>query len=118
VEDEPRYEPAAVDANTRVGLRITWADGHVSSWGLETIREVCKCAECGERRRTGLPVRSVPGDLDVVDAELIGAYGITFVWSDGHSTGVYHWDRLRDGCPCDDCVTERRSTGQNDPLMP
>jgi DUF971 family protein len=27
------------------------------------------------------------------------------VWADGHDTGIYSFDRLRDLCPCGDCGT-------------
>ena len=41
---------------------------------------------------------------------------ITFHWSDGHRTGIYRWEDLRDGCPCDECRTERRVDGTPNPL--
>nr|MBA2327462.1 DUF971 domain-containing protein [Actinomycetota bacterium] len=31
----------------------------------------------------------------IEDAELIGAWGITLRWNDGHSTGIFSWDLLR-----------------------
>lgn len=117
--DDPRYAPEKVEANRDVGLRITWADGHVSRWGLVWIRRRCRCAHCNELRRAGRRVGPAPGytdELDVVDAELVGAYGITFHWTDGHTTGVYHWEKLREGCPCDDCVARREAAGERNPL--
>jgi DUF971 family protein len=33
--------------------------------------------------------------LRVEDAELVGAWGITFTWNDGHSTGIFSWALLR-----------------------
>ncbi|MBV8304163.1 MAG: DUF971 domain-containing protein, partial [Acidimicrobiia bacterium] len=28
-------------------------------------------------------------------AELVGAWGVSLRWNDGHSTGIYAWDVLR-----------------------
>ena len=30
--------------------------------------------------------------------ELVGAWGISFTWNDGHATGIYPWDALRRWC--------------------
>lgn len=119
--DDATYEPEKIEANADVGLRITWADGHVSRWDLSTIRRWCRCAECNELRRAGRAVGPAPGygdELDVRDAELVGAYGITFSWTDGHATGVYHWEALRGGCPCEACATAREEEGKPNPLEP
>ena len=36
--------------------------------------------------------------------ETVGAYAVQFVWSDGHSTGIYSWELLRASCPCQECI--------------
>ena len=33
--------------------------------------------------------------LTAVDAELIGGWGMSITWSDGHSTGIFAWSILR-----------------------
>lgn len=115
--DEAAFEAERVEASGDVGVRITWADQHVSHWDLATIRGACGCATCHELRHAGRPVYLGSADsLDVRDAELVGAYGITFHWSDGHSTGIYSWEDLRNGCPCDECRTARRVEGRANPL--
>lgn len=112
-----RYEPEKIEASAEVGLRITWADGHVSHWDLATIRGACGCAVCNELRHAGRPVfLAGAGELEVQHAELVGSYGITFHWSDGHGTGIYQWEDLRDSCPCDECRTTRRIEGRSNPL--
>jgi len=35
--------------------------------------------------------------------QLVGNYAITIQWSDGHSTGIYAFDKLRQLCPCEIC---------------
>jgi DUF971 family protein len=41
------------------------------------------------------PWSASPEALRVLDARLVGAFGMAFDWSDGHSTGIYTWDTLR-----------------------
>jgi DUF971 family protein len=113
--DDPRYEPNIVAANAEVGLRITWSDGHVSHWDLPEVRRACPCAVCADTREKGRPVWPAPGSpasLDVTDADLVGAYGVTFHWNDGHQTGIFAWKLLRDWCDCDVCLEERREASQ------
>jgi DUF971 family protein len=106
-----------VEASKEVGVRITWEDGHVSHFDLAAIRGACGCATCHELRAEGKPVYLKPAnELDVVDAELVGSYGVTFHWNDGHRTGIYRWEDLREGCPCDECRTQRRVDGRANPL--
>ncbi len=33
--------------------------------------------------------------ITITDAELSGAWGLSLDWSDGHSTGIYAWEKLR-----------------------
>lgn len=115
--EDLRYIPERVEASADVGVRITWEDGHVSLWDLASIRGACGCAMCHELRSAGRPVYlGDSGALDVLEAELVGSYGISFHWSDGHRTGIYRWEDLRNGCPCDECRTLRRSEGRHNPL--
>ena len=36
-----------------------------------------------------------PGEDDLADVALVGAYGLSAVWADGHNTGIYTFERLR-----------------------
>jgi len=106
-----------IEASQEVGIRITWEDAHISHWDLATIRGACGCATCHELRAEGKPVYlKDAGELDVLDAELVGSYGVNFHWNDGHRTGIYRWEDLRGGCPCDECRTQRRVDGRPNPL--
>ena len=39
------------------------------------------------------------GDIKVVKAELVGNYAIQMEWSDGHGSGIYSFQYLRDISP-------------------
>lgn len=90
--------PASVDVDREHGLALTWADGVESSFGLEELRVNCPCAGCRRDRqegRTVWPRPTSPLPLRMLDARLVGAWGINLSWNDGHSTGIYSWTTLR-----------------------
>ena len=37
-----------------------------------------------------------PGEDELADISLVGAYGLNTVWADGHNTGIYTYQRLRE----------------------
>ena len=111
------HVPDRIEASAEVGVRITWADGHVSHFDLATVRGACGCATCHELRKESKPVYIAASDsLEVLDAELVGSYGVSFHWSDGHRTGIYRFEDLRGGCPCDECRTVSRVDGVANPM--
>jgi DUF971 family protein len=90
-------EPLTVDVERERGITLGWPDGSTSRFGLEELRRHCPCAECRGRRDQELPVwplASSPQPLRIVDAELVGAFGLSITWNDGHTTGIYHWELL------------------------
>ena len=79
-------------------LSIRWADGHESVFDVRELRLACACASCidewtGEHR---LDPASVPDDVRPRSIRGVGRYAIQIDWSDGHSTGIYPFRRLRE----------------------
>jgi DUF971 family protein len=80
----------------RPTVHIVWDDdGDETDWSARDLRIRCTCAHCqseftGERI---LDPASVPADLTVTAMSLVGNYGLSIHFSDGHTTGIY---RLRD----------------------
>ena len=92
------HEPAAVDLERERGLTLVWDDELVSHFSLEELRVNCPCAECRglrDRGETAWPRPASPQPLRAEGAELVGAWGLSIRWNDGHSTGIYAWDVLR-----------------------
>lgn len=90
--------PTGVDVDRAQGVTLTWPDGTTNTYGLEELRVNCPCAECRGLRERDLavwPKPTSPQPLRIEDAELIGAWGITLIWNDGHSTGIFSWEVLR-----------------------
>jgi|HubBroStandDraft_6_1064221.scaffolds.fasta_scaffold237275_2 DUF971 family protein len=97
-DGDVEVEPTTIDVDRQTGVSLTWADGRQARFGLVQLRVNCPCAACLERRRAGQdiwPRSATPPPLTILDARLVGAFGIAFDWSDGHSTGIYNWEMLR-----------------------
>ncbi|TAM79149.1 MAG: DUF971 domain-containing protein [Acidobacteria bacterium] len=93
-------------------LVIEWADGHQSAFSYQYLRDRCPCATCLDSntrapQRPGLLPMFGSGPLKPEKAELVGRYALQIFWNDGHSTGIYTFDYLRDLCPCEDCEAAR-----------
>jgi DUF971 family protein len=89
--------PTEVDVDRAHHVALTWLDGTRTTFELEDLRLACPCAECRGRREQGrAPWQPGPVPLSVVAAELVGGWGISLTWSDGHGTGIYSWEALHD----------------------
>ncbi len=88
--------PTSVHLDRDRALEITWHDSKVSSFVLDDLRRACTCAECRGLRQTGRSVGPPVGTpISAIDAHLVGNWGISIAWSDGHDTGIYAWSHLR-----------------------
>jgi DUF971 family protein len=80
---------------------IEWSDGRSSVYTPAHLRRLCPCAQC-VNETTGvrmLDPRQVPEDLRQADLALVGNYAITLRFSDGHHTGIYTFEYLRENDP-------------------
>jgi DUF971 family protein len=86
-------------------LHITWADGHQSIFTNVFLREHCHCAACVHELTGKKMIKpdSIPWNIRIDQISLVGRYGATFHWSDGHSTGIYSFEKLREWCQCGEC---------------
>lgn len=97
-------KPAHLDLDKEKGLTVQWEDGTESFYSIKYLRKMSPSAEQRELRAemarnplTVLP--SAPpssGDLKATGAEMVGNYALRIIFSDGHDTGIYSWDYLRE----------------------
>jgi ATP-binding protein involved in chromosome partitioning len=84
------------------GLLIEWSAGAPERfYPARELRLACPCAACIEEM-SGRPLLDpavVPPDIRPVSVALVGTYGLRIVWSDGHGTGIYTYERLRGASP-------------------
>jgi DUF971 family protein len=107
---DPRFEPEQIGP-TEDGsrLRIVWKDGRVSEYMPRELRLLCPCAACVDEMtgvRTLLPEMVEEGVYPAA-IHYVGRYALQFVWSDGHSTGIYPFDYLRKVAEASDAVEEQ-----------
>jgi ATP-binding protein involved in chromosome partitioning len=80
------------------GLLIEWeAGGREAFYPARQLRLACPCAACVEEMsgRPLLDPATVPPDVRPLSVSLVGAYGLRILWSDGHGTGIYTFERLQ-----------------------
>ena len=84
-------------------LAIVWDDGSESFIPLERLRRACPCAECagetdltGRRHLLGQPKSYFATSFQVRGFERVGHYALQPHWLDGHATGIYTFERLRE----------------------
>lgn len=78
-------------------LELTWAPGQVALLPYRAVRGQCPCASCrdewtGERI---LDLDAIRADLRIEAMEPVGNYAVQFAWNDGHGSGLYTWDLLK-----------------------
>ena len=83
-------------------LAIAWSDGAESYLKLTTLRRLCPCAGCGgERDLLGRLMKGPERPLTSASFEArgtspVGGYALQIFWGDGHSDGLYTYEKLRE----------------------
>jgi DUF971 family protein len=108
----PANQPTAINADREAGLvTLEWSDGHRTEFDVATLRLMCPCAYCqGEAGRPGWldtnPTLTTV-QTQLVGMRLVGQYAVAPTWADGHDTGYYTFEALRENCPCATCTADR-----------
>ena len=91
-------------------LRISWEDGHESNYPLDALRKSCPCVTCmgghenmGKKVDPAVFLEEPENYREIRNINPVGNYAIQIVWSDGHDSGIYRWEALREMCPCREC---------------
>lgn len=98
-------KPQHLDIKRDRGLTVQWEDGSTSFYSVSYLRKWSPSAEARELRDqlarnplSVLPASAVSDGkpLTIVNAEFVGHYAIKIHFSDGHDTGLYSWEYLRE----------------------
>jgi DUF971 family protein len=115
-------EPVEIEIKRDQGLMLVeWSDGHQGKNTFLRLRWNCPCAAC--RGEMGVPGRLAfikqlsPQEYQMDTLEAVGLYALKPVWKDGHETGLYTYEHLRDLCECDQCMAEQPDRFQNHQLV-
>lgn len=94
-------KPLSIRRRGQFLLEVEWSDGFNSVIKLESLRNTCPCAECkGDELNSKAPSFQMlttfkQGMNELKALKPVGNYAITAVWGDGHDTGIYTYDYLR-----------------------
>ena len=81
-------------------LAVVWHDGLFGKLPYVSLRGQCMCARCVDEI-TGERIVDVDGidpAIAINEMSLVGNYALKIRWSDGHDTGLYTWEHLRQLC--------------------
>ena len=94
--------PTALEMTPENQLLIDWSDGQRRRYSVRALKEACPCATCREKRSEpkdpfALPtlkqVQTEP--LRIAGMQPMGNYAYSIAFSDGHDTGIFAFDLLR-----------------------
>jgi len=104
-----------IHVTSGAGIDVVWSDGHASHYDFAYLRDQCPCAMCNDEREKKSQF-SPAGGSDLLpmfkpkvtarSARAVGHYAVQIDFSDGHSTGIYSFEHLRELCPCPACRRE------------
>lgn len=104
----PAPRPKHLDLKKDQGLTVYWDDGTTTFYPIPYLRKMSPSAEARLLREqlarnplTVLPASAASSGqpLTATGAEMVGNYAIRIIFSDGHDTGIYSWDYLREIAP-------------------
>lgn len=87
---------AASSTDEKSEIQMTFDTGETFTITSLDLRFECPCATCVDEMtgKKTLKRESINPKIKPLDIQPVGRYGIAIRWSDGHSTGMYHFDRL------------------------
>ena len=96
--------PQHLDLQKDRGLTIQWNDGTEDFYPIGYLRRMSPSADQRQLREemaknplTVLPASASSDQaLTATGAEMVGNYAIKIIFSDGHDTGIFSWDYLRE----------------------
>ena len=84
-------------------LMIAWSDGERREYTFAELRDQCPCATCREKRSAAPPPSLLPvlkmeeaRPLEILGMKPVGHYAYAIEFSDGHDTGIYTFELLRE----------------------
>ncbi|WP_432798910.1 gamma-butyrobetaine hydroxylase-like domain-containing protein [Poriferisphaera sp. WC338] len=97
------HRPKHLDVKRDSALTIEWEDGSRSTYTIAYLRKCSPSADAKKLREemqnnplTILPDGMTDQSLSIENIELIGNYAVRISFSDGHHTGIYSWNYLRE----------------------
>ncbi len=90
-------EPINIVEESVTELSINWSNKTDSEYTAAQLRKACPCASC-VNEWTGEKVlkdENIADDIIFSSISIVGRYALNFQFSDGHGTGIYTFNYLR-----------------------
>lgn len=91
-------EPTQIVEESDREISISWSDNSESRYDAAQLRRACPCATCRDEW-TGEKILNeshIAEDLTFSHISIVGRYALNFHFSDGHETGIYSFNYLRE----------------------
>ncbi|GAB5405276.1 MAG: DUF971 domain-containing protein [Aureliella sp.] len=97
-----RLDPSVDSDLQGPAIEIEWSDGSQRTYSVASLRAVCPCATCREKKRAKedkpqvLPVLKIEETrpVDIKSMGLVGNYGYNIAFTDGHDSGIFTFEFL------------------------
>ena len=76
---------------------ILWTDGQESNYNVHDLRQRCPCASCVDEMtgRRIISAEDISQDVRPLVIKSVGRYALQIEYDDGHNTGIYSFENLR-----------------------
>ena len=92
--------PIQIEPYSPTEIFLAWNNGESYTVPYVEIRYYCPCAGCVDEHTGQRTVQkvSIHPEIRPTEVQLVGRYAVQISWTDGHDTGMYHFDRLYELC--------------------
>lgn len=97
-----KFAPKSISKPHPSLISAEWTDGFSATITLEKFRDECTCALCKDEREKSekepfkMLKTFIKGKNELKSLEKVGNYAFKAAWGDGHDTGIYTYDNIRD----------------------
>ena len=84
-------------------MEIAFADGKTFRLPYEFLRLPSPSAEVRGHGPGQEVLQTGKAKVEIRSLDPVGSYAVQPTFSDGHATGIYRFDFLREICPCEQC---------------
>jgi len=94
-------KPEKIDQISETVMSFEWDNGEKTICFTKILRQNCPCALCRETRENRNPLVVISSDqkhIQLTGWRYVGNYAVALDWSDGHNTGIYTFEFLKQLC--------------------
>ena len=92
--------PVLIQPLSSTEILLGWSNQEQFALPYCELRFYCPCAGCVDEHTGQRTVdrSAISPEIRAIDVRLVGRYAVQLTWTDGHDTGMYHYDRLWELC--------------------